>query len=110
MKSIVHRAAAEAGAPAIDRPGVVLVHRSVCERIVDACERESARILGIDAFELGVDRCTPRLDLIADFSDLDALERTEACGKSVVAARAYLRNINPTADLWFEFVVSERVE
>lgn len=84
-----------------------LVEGRDCEKIVEACERSSILILGIDAFKVNAGRAVAHTDITADFSDLLDDPFDQACKEAAKAARGFLATVEGRDDLWFEFTLEQ---
>lgn len=79
-----------------------------CERIVQACKSGSFLILGIEAFRLAEGNIVPKIDLIADFSELISKQWDEACLEAARSAESYFGEAKGRTDLWFDFSLKGR--
>jgi hypothetical protein len=76
---------------------------------IDACVENDFAIIGIEGFDMVNDALAPRMDLIADFSELTAPTWREFKDHSIRSARAFVNQIHDSSVL-LNFAVLSRSE
>jgi hypothetical protein len=108
VPELIQQLAAKLNIPIQMRGALQLIQPGDCGKIVEACRAERLLILGIDAFRLVGHQVIPDTDFIADFSELAAKPRVEACEAAALSAEAYFLRATGRTDLFFEFVLRKR--
>lgn len=100
---LVQRIAHQIGLPVEERGALVLVKLLDAKRLLDGCEKEGVRVLGIEGFTFDGNSLIPDMDAIADYSGI------ASAVSSIKVAREFIECLE-RADLVLDFSLESSEE
>lgn len=71
---------------------------SVCLELVDECERNSLAVVGIEGFKIVDSKVFPKVDLITDWSEIEATNWAAFVAETSALSRKFIKTEVPTED------------